>query len=199
MKLEMELYVPQETYLSAGVHIGTRLKNGSMRQYIYRAREDGLHVIDLKKLDERLHMAVNMISRYDPKEIAIIGSKDNAKRAIELFCEVTGCVPMAGRFAPGRLTNPSRKDFAEPSLVLVVDPGIDKQAVREAFTANMPVIAFCDTNNGTKYIDLVMPTNNKGRKAIALLFWVMAREVLRAKGALASDEDYTYKPEDFEA
>lgn len=194
-----DFLMPQEKYLEAGVHIGTRTKNGSMREFIYKARDDGLHVLDLKKLDERLRAAANMISRYPEEKVFLVGSKDNARGPIQKFCELTGTKPLDGRFTPGRFTNPRRNDFCEPDLVLVTDPAVDKQAVREAFEVNVPIIALCDTNNNTHFIDLVVPTNNKGRKALALIFWLLAREVLKLKGKIASDDEFTLLPADFEA
>ncbi len=195
----VEFLLPQEKFLEAGVHIGTKTKHGSMRKYIYKARDDGLHVLDLKKMDEKIRLAAKMLAAYDPAKVAVVGSKDNAKRAIAKFCELTGFQNLAGRFTPGKFTNPEREDFSEPEIIFVVDPGVDRQAVKESFSLNIPVIALCDTNNSTKFIDLVVPTNNKGRKAIALQFWLIAREVLKLKGAISSDEEYGATPQDFEA
>lgn len=191
--------VPQETYLGAGVHIGTRMKSGGMRKYIYRTRDDGLHVLDLKRLDERLLAAAALLSKYPAEDVFVVGSKSNAEQPVKKLCELAGFQPLTGRFTPGQFTNPLREDFCEPRLVVVVDPGIDRQAVQEAFTLNIPVIALCDTNNSTKFVDLAIPTNNKGRKALALLFWILAREVLKARGKIASDEEFAAKPEEFEA
>lgn len=195
----MDFLVPQEKYLSAGTHIGTRTKNGCMKEFVYKVREDGLHVLNLKKLDERLLVAAGLLAKYPAEKVFVVGNKENARKAVQKMCELTGFQAVVGRFAPGRFTNPSRPDFCEPELVLVVDPGVDKQAVKEAFYLNAPVIALCDTNNSTKYVDLVIPTNNKGRKAIALVFWILAREVLKARGAIAGDEEFAATPEEFEA
>ena len=195
----IELLLPQEKYLEAGVHIGTKTRHGSMRKYIYKSRGDGLHVLDLKKMDEKIRLAAKMLAAYEPSKVFVVGSKDNAKAPIAKFCELTGFQSLAGRFTPGKFTNPQREDFAEPEIVVVVDPGVDRQAVRETFSLNVPVIALCDTNNSAKYIDLVIPTNNKGRKAIALMFWLVAREVLKLKGAISSNEEFGAEPREFEA
>src|SRR3989344_5286971 len=153
----VEFLIPQEKYLEAGAHIGTRNKNGGMKEFIYKVREDGLHVLDLKKLDERLKAAGKMLSDAPDKNgVFIVSNKDNAKTAIQKFCGLTGFNALMGRFTPGRFTNPSRDDFVEPKLVLVVDPGMEKQAVREAFSINVPVIALCDTNNNPSMIDLIL-------------------------------------------
>ncbi len=195
----MDFLVPQEKFLEAGMHIGTRTKNGSMRRFIYKAREDGLHVLDLKKTNERIFNSACFISKYSMDKFYVVGNKENAKRAIDRFAELTGCQALSSRFTPGRFTNPARTHFVEPELVMVVDPAVDKQAVKEASEINVPVIAICDTNNSLKNIDLVIPANNKGRKSIALIFWTLTREVLKAQGRILSDDQYTNTVDEFEA
>ncbi|NUN11176.1 30S ribosomal protein S2 [Candidatus Micrarchaeota archaeon] len=191
--------LPQEKYLEAGAHIGTRNKHGGMKEYIYKARNDGLHVIDLKKLDERLLETAQLLAKQDAGKTFIISSKDNAKKPIQKFCEMTGFQSITGRFTPGRFTNPARNDFVEPEMIMVCDPSVDKQAIKEASTFGVPVIGLCDTNNNPAGLSLVIPTNNKGRKALGLVFWVLTREVLKAQGKITSDEEYSLKQEDFEA
>ncbi|MEW5954927.1 MAG: 30S ribosomal protein S2 [Candidatus Micrarchaeota archaeon] len=195
----MNFLVPQEKYLEAGVHIGTKTKNGSMRQFIFKAREDGLHVLDLKKMDERLRAAAKFLSSIECDGVYVVGAKENAKKAVVKFCEITGCRPLVGRFTPGRFTNPARSDFVEPKMVFVIDPAVDKQAVNEAFEINVPVVALCDTNNNLRKIDVCVPTNNKGRKAIALLMWLLAREVQKHQAKITVDEEYLVQQSDFEA
>ena len=197
--LEKGFLVAQEKYLEAGIHIGTKTKNGSMRQFIFKAREDGLHVLDLKKTDERVRAAANLMNSIAPEFVYVVGAKENARKAVQKFCELTGCAPLIGRFTPGRFTNPAREDFVEPKMVFVIDPAVDKQAVNEAFEINVPVLAFCDTNNNLRRVDLCVPTNNKGRKAIALLLWIIARELLKKQGKLVADEEYVVTREEFEA
>ncbi len=193
-----EMLIPQEKYLESGIHIGTKTKNGGMRQFIYKARDDGLHVLDLKKMDERVKLAAGMLAAYEPATVYVVGSKDNAFSPIKKMCELAGFQPLNERFTPGMFTNPERKDFVEPALVFVVDPSVDKQSVKEADVINVPVIGLCDTNNNTRYIDFVVPANNKGKKAIALVFWLLTREVLKLKGSIAGYEEFTALPADFE-
>jgi len=194
---EMDLLVPQEKYLGAGVHIGTRNKSGDMLQYIYKVREDGLHVLDLKKMDGKIRAAVALLSNFPEKDVFVISNKDNARKPILELCKATGFTPLVGRFTPGRFTNPAREDFIEPKVVFVVDPAADRQSVKEAFEINVPVVALCDTNNQGRYIDVIVPTNNKGRKAIALMLWLFAREVLKLRGS--PEAAFKASPEEFEA
>lgn len=178
----LDFLVSQDKYLEAGVHIGTKTKTGKMRNYIYKAREDGLHVLDLKKTNDRIKDAITMLSRYPPEKIYVVGGKDNAKTPIMKLCELTGFKPIVERFTPGRFTNPSRSDFNEPKIVFIIDPAVDKQALKEAFESDIPTIALCDTNNEVKYVDLVVPTNNKGKKALSLILWIIGRETWKLQG-----------------
>lgn len=194
----MEFLIPQEKYLESGVHIGTKMKQGRMREFIYKTRDDGLNVLDLKKTDERIRAAAHFLSKFQPEKTYVIGNKENAASPIKKFCELTGCQPLVGRFTPGRFTNPAREDFIEPTAVLVTDPGVDRQAVKEAFELNIPVVALCDTNNSFKFVELAVPTNNKGRKALALVYFLLSRQLLKERGAIASDEEFPGKAEEFE-
>ncbi len=193
-----EFLVPQEKYLESGVHIGTKMKQGAMKEFIYKSREDGLNVLDLKKTDERLRAAAHLLSKYPAEQVYVVGNKDNAQKPIAKFCELSGCKPLSGRFTPGRFTNPERDDYVEPTIILVTDPGVDRQAVKEAFEHNIPIIAFTDTNNSFKYIELSIPANNKGRKSLALLYWALCRQLLKERGSLTSDDGFPTSQEVFE-
>ncbi|MBI5224238.1 30S ribosomal protein S2 [Candidatus Micrarchaeota archaeon] len=195
----MDLLIPQEKYLGAGVHIGTRNKSGGMREYIYKVREDGLHVLDLKKMDGRIRAAAKLLAKFPDEKVYLVSNKENAKSPLAKMGELTGFNALIGRFTPGRFTNPRRADFIEPGIIIVVDPNADRQAVKEAYDINVPVIALCDTNNQTKFVDVVIPTNNKGRKAITMVIWLLSREVMKLKGKISSYEEFTFTPEEFEA
>jgi small subunit ribosomal protein S2 len=104
-----------------------------------------------------------------------------------------------GRFRPGTLTNPNAKEFLEPDIILLTDPLADAQALHEAKNIGIPVIGLCDTNNETKYLDLAIPTNNKGRRALALVYWLLTQAVLKEKGKIKSYDEFSSQVEDFEA
>jgi small subunit ribosomal protein S2 len=194
-----ELLLPRDTILSAGIHIGTRMKTKDMEPSIYRVRPDGLFVLDVKKTDDRIRAAAKFLARFEPAKVAVAASRLYAQEPIKKFCELTGATPLIGRFIPGLLSNPLYPNRVDPEVILVSDPRADAQAVKEASNVGIPIVALCSTDNEFAGVDLVIPTNNKGRRALAVIFWLLARQVLRERGELAPDKDPTATIEDFEA
>ncbi|MHA1594700.1 MAG: 30S ribosomal protein S2 [Candidatus Baldrarchaeia archaeon] len=192
------LLVPLDQYLAAGVHIGTKIKTGYMAQYIYRTRPDGLYVLDVRKTDERIRIAAKFLSRFEPSKILAVSARQYGQRPVKKFAEVVGAIAIPGRFIPGTLTNPSSKYYVEADVIIITDPRADRQAVQEAVDARIPIVALCDTDANTAYIDLVIPTNNKGRKALSLIYWLLARQILRERGAIPPDGDLPIPVEEFE-
>jgi len=195
---EEELLLPQDTLLSAGIHIGTRTKTINMVPFIYRVRPDGLFVLDVKKTDERIRVAAKFLARFDPSKVVAVAARLYGRDPVEKFCEVTGTIPVIGRFIPGMLSNPIYPKRIEPSVVIVSDPKADAQAVREASIMGIPVVALCSTDNDSCDVDLVIPTNNKGRRALAIVYWLLARQITREKGEIPPDGDISLSVEDFE-
>lgn len=196
---ETAMATSEETYMTSGVHIGTRQKTADVKNFIYKVRNDGLYIIDVKKTDERIKTAAKLISKYDPNNVLVVSIRQYGQKPILKLSENTGLQVLPGRFRPGTLTNPNSKGFLEPELLIVTDPLADAQALHEAENIGIPVIGLCDTNNDTKFLDLVVPTNNKGRRALALVYWLLAREVLKQKGKIKSYDDFKPSIEDFEA
>jgi small subunit ribosomal protein S2 len=196
---EEELLLPRDTLLSAGIHIGTRTRTKDMDQFIYRVRPDGLFVLDVKKTDERLRIAAKFLSRFENAKIAVVAARLYARFPATKFCEVTKATSIAGRFVPGLFSNPLYPNHIEPAVIIVSDPKADVQAVKEAGIMGIPVIALCSTDNEFSGVDFVIPTNNKGRRALAVIYWVLARQLLREKGELAPDKDLDLSIDEFEA
>jgi small subunit ribosomal protein S2 len=194
-----QLLIPEDVYLTSGVHIGTQQKSADMKEFIFKVRTDGLYVLDVKKTDERLRVAAKFLSRFDPQRILIVSARQYGQKPAKVFGKAIGAMVVAGRFVPGSLTNPILPKFVEPEILFVTDPAADEQALKEALNVGIPIVGICDANNETKYVDLVIPSNNKGRRALATIYWLLTREVLKAKGQLASDEDFKNTVEEFEA
>jgi small subunit ribosomal protein S2 len=191
--------IKQETYLEAGIHIGTKLKVVDMNPFIYRVRNDGLYVLDLRKIDERIRMAGKLLAKYEPGEVMVVASRTYSGNAASVFSAVTGIKVFQGRFIPGILTNVSRADFVEPKILLICDPRSERQAVTEAGTMGIPIVGLCDSDNNTMFVDWVIPCNNKGRRSLALIFYLLAREYLMGKGKIASYDEFQKPLAAFEA
>ncbi|MFW3146248.1 MAG: 30S ribosomal protein S2 [Thermoplasmatota archaeon] len=194
-----DLLIDEDTYLTSGVHIGTQQKSSDMKDFIFKVRSDGLYVLDIKKTDERIRVAANMIAKFSPDEMLIVSARQYGQKPVRQFSDILGCHAFPGRFVPGTLTNPSLDVYVEPKLLIVTDPAADQQALREAVSSRIPVIGLCDANNETKYVDLVIPANNKGRRSLAIVYWLLTREVLKAKGIIGKNDDFKVEVKDFEA
>jgi len=193
-----ELLIPLDKYLAAGLHIGTQQKTKDMERYIYRVRADGLYVLDVRKTNDRIMSVGKFLSRYDPDDILVVSTRQYGQAPVKKFGEMTGAKTIPGRFIPGTLTNPNYAKFIEPKILVVTDPRSDSQAIIEAKQIGIPVVALCDTENLLGNVDIVVPVNNKGRKAIALVYWLLARQVLRGNGTIPEDADLDIPPAEFE-
>ncbi|MCE8424853.1 MAG: 30S ribosomal protein S2 [Candidatus Methanoperedens sp.] len=189
-----ESIIPQDEYLTAGIHIGTQQKTKEMMRFVYRVRTDGLYVLDIQATDQRIRLAAKMLAKYDPGRILIVSARQYGHYPSEMFAKAVGSKVITGRFIPGTLTNPKLHIYIEPDVLIVTDPSGDLQAVNEAINVGIPVLAMCDTNNSTSNVDLVIPTNNKGRKALALIYWLLAKKTLEERG-----DTINYTVADFEA
>lgn len=194
-----ELLVPEDTYLTSGVHIGTQQKSKDMKRFIFKVRSDGLYVLDIKKTDERIRVASSFLARYDPKDILAVSARQYGQKPVKTFADIVGAKSFPGRFIPGTLTNPELPQYIEPEVLLVTDPAADSQPLREAVESGIPIVGICDANNETKYVDLVIPGNNKGRRSLALIYYLITREFLKAKGIIKENREFTLEVKDFEA
>lgn len=195
------MIIPQlseKALLATGIRIGTPVRTKTMEQFTTRPRPDGLHIIDYSKTLQRIDIAGKFIAFVGAPNTVVYTSKDYGKVPVEKFCELTGAIPVTGRFMPGTFTNPQYPGHIDAELVLVADPASDTQAVVEAGSMGIPVIAICDTDNVTDDIDLVIPGNNRGRKALAAIFWLVARSVLTHAALLSMDQQMKYNIDDFE-
>lgn len=193
-----KMLIDADRYLEIGAHIGTRFKSGDMVKYIYKARKDGLKVLNISTIDTRLRIAAKFLAGFEPEGIAVVSRKLYGRTPVMEFANAIGAKAFTGRFVPGTFTNPLSKRFFGPAVVIVAEPDNDSQAVNEASKVHAPVIGLCTTNNSARNIDLVIPINNKGRKSLALAYWLLAREFLKAKGEIKKDSDFKKSVEDFE-
>jgi small subunit ribosomal protein S2 len=194
-----ELLIPEDTYLTSGVHIGTQQKSASMRRFVYKVRFDGLHVLDIRETDRRIRFAAKFLATFPAERILAVSQRQYGQKPVRVFSKTIGAVSFSERFVPGCLTNPNLEDYFEPKVLVVTDPATDQQALSEAVSIGIPVVGLCDVNNETRNVDLVIPANNKGRVALATVYWLLAREVLKARGGASAEAPYTPTIEDFQA
>jgi small subunit ribosomal protein S2 len=179
------------------MHIGMKQQTKDMKKYIYKIRDDGLAVLDLQTIENQVKTAGKFLARF--QRIMIVSRKAVAWKPVIKFAEVVNGKYITGRFLPGTITNPSFPGYYEPEVIIITDPLIDTQAIEEAVKMRVPIVALCDTSNETSSIDFVIPVNNKGRKSLATVYWLLAREILKNRGAIKTDEEFKVKPEEFES
>ena len=192
-----DFLVEQDFYLKAGIHIGTKFRTKYMQPFIYKTRPDGLSVLNIQKIDERIRLAVNMLAQYEPDEVLVVCRRENGWRPLKLLNKYTGIRIVPGRYPPGILTNTNLENFVEAKALLVSDSWPDRNAVDDAIRVGIPVVGLCDTNNQANNLDLVVPCNNKGKKSLELFYYILTKEYLRAKNLLTPELDSKIKVEDF--
>ena len=184
--------------LTTGIRVGTQVKTKFMKPFITKASPEGLYMLDLDITLEKIQTAAKFINRLGTDKLIVCSGRQYAETPIEKFCEVLESKKLLGRFMPGTLTNPTLPYYIEPKLVLISDPQIDEQAITEATNAGIPVIGIANTDNITSKLDVIIPANNRGRKALATVYWLLVRQILIERGELKEDESMKYEIDDFE-
>ncbi len=184
--------------LATGIRVGTQVKTKFMKSFITKASPEGLYMLDLDITLEKIKTAAKFINRLGTDKLIVCSGRQYAETPIEKFCEMLDCKKLVGRFMPGTLTNPSLPYYIEPKLVFISDPQVDEQAITEATNAGIPVIGIANTDNITSKLDVIIPANNRGRKALATVYWLLVRQILIERGELKENEPMKYEIDDFE-
>ncbi|MBR9692660.1 30S ribosomal protein S2 [Candidatus Woesearchaeota archaeon] len=195
----LNLLVPNEEYLKAGIHIGTKFKTKYMKDFIYKTRPDGLSVLNIEEIDKRIRILVKLLTRYEPSDIVVVSRRENGWKGVKKLAEMIGVKFFAGRYPPGLLTNTQLKDFVEAKILFITDPWPDRNAINDALKIGIPVIALCDTNNAANNIDYVVPCNNKGKKSLGLIFFLLTQGLMEAKGLHNKGQAFPFTVDDFTA
>ncbi len=177
--------VTYDVYETHAVHIGTNQKSSDMQRFIDTDRADGsgLHILDLNQTDERIRKVAKFLAQYDPERILIVSARQYGQRPARKFAQSIGAKRIVGRFIPGTLTNPQLRTYMEPEVLFVTDPAADSQALSEAVSTGLPIVGIVDANNTLRNVDLALPANNKGRRSLALIYWLLSREILTLRGS----------------
>ena len=189
MSEESSLLLPFETYEENAVNIVTQQKSADMARFIDTVRDDGLYLLDVNMTDSRIRTTATFLNKFDAPRIMVVSARQYGQRPARLFAEAIGANAAVGRFIPGSLTNPALRSYVEPDVLFVTDPAADQQALKEAVNSGLPVVGIVDANNNLRNVDIAVPANNKGRRSLALIYWLLAREVLKARGE-TTDEDW---------
>ena len=185
--------------ISTGIRVGTQVKTKFMKQFIEKASPEGLYMLNIDMTLDKINTSAKFINRIGAENIIVCSGRQYAGIPIEKFCEMTGAKQLLGRFMPGTLTNPSLPYYIEPKIVLISDPEVDEQALIEATNAGIPIVGIANTDNITSKLDIIIPANNRGRKALATVYWLLVRQILIEKGELKENESMKYEIDDFEA
>jgi len=198
MSEQVEATDIKKKILATGIRVGTQVKTKFMKSFITKANPEGLYMLDIDITLEKIKTAAKFINRLGTDKLIVCSGRQYAETPIEKFCEMLDSKKLLGRFMPGTLTNPSLPYYIEPKLVLISDPQVDEQAITEATNAGIPVIGIANTDNITSKLDVIIPANNRGRKALATVYWLLVRQILIERGELKEDEPMKYEIDDFE-
>ena len=199
MSEQPEVIDIKKKVISTGIRVGTQVKTKFMKQFIEKASPEGLYMLNIDMTLEKIKTCAKFINRVGAENIIACSGRQYAGIPIEKFCEMTGAKQLLGRFMPGTLTNPSLPYYVEPKLILISDPEVDVQALIEATNAGIPIIGIANTDNVTSKLDVIIPANNRGRKSLATIYWLLVRQILIEKGELKENESMKYEIDDFEA
>jgi len=184
--------------IACSVHLGSENLDQGMTRYVHGRNENGIHIIDVRKTFEKIQLAARaIVAINNPKDVCVVGltsarsrAAPFSQRAVIKFAKYIGCHAIAARFTPGTFTNQVQPNFREPRLLIASDPAKDHQPILEASYVNLPVIAFCNTNSNLRNVDIAIPCNTSGKFSIALMFHMLAREVLRLTSKIQRDAEW---------
>ena len=172
--------------------MGANQVNHSMKKFVEEKNQAGNYIFKVDETYRKIKLAARFIASIpNLSEVIVVCAKEHGQRAVYKFGQYTGTTASSSsRWIPGTLTNQLTKKFQEPRLLIVADPKSDRQAVVEASYVNIPTIALCNTDAPVDFIDVIIPCNNRVPKAIATVFWMLAREVMILRGQIPANKQW---------
>jgi len=181
-KKKSNMLIDLEEYVKTGIYLGTRIVTPEMKKYVYRRRADGLAIFNTDLIDEKLKEGIEYLSKFNPENVILVCKKQSGWRAANKFSEVTGIKVFTKKYPAGVMTNTNLKDFFETELTIITDHWLDKNALKDTLDVHKKVLMICGTNNFSKGADQVIIGNNKSAKSLGLIFYLLARGYLKARG-----------------
>ena len=178
---ERKTLVPLEDYIKYGACLGTKVITPHMKEFVYRRRNDGIAVMNTNIIDKRIKEMIKLLVKYNPEDFIVVSKREAGWEVAKKFAEVIGARVFVKKYPAGILTNIKLPNFFETDMVFVIDPWLDKNAIKDANIVRKPVLALCDTNNYTFGINFFIPCNNKSDKSIGFILYILAREYLAEK------------------
>jgi small subunit ribosomal protein S2 len=78
-----------------------------------------------------------------------------------------------------------------PECIFVVDPGKERNSIREAKRLGITTLALIDTDSDPSQVDLPIPGNDDGIRSIELIIKQLADAVVTGKGHIAAGKEDT--------
>jgi len=184
-----DMLIPLETYVKAGIYLGTRVVTPDMKQFVYRRRADGLAILNTDLIDKKLGEGIEFLSKFAPEDIILACKREVGWKAAKKFGELTGIRVFTKKYPAGILTNKQLPDFFETELTMITDHWVDKNALNDTLKVNKKVFMICDTNNFLRNADQFVLGNNKSQRSLGLIFYLLVQGYCKKRGIKADIPD----------
>jgi small subunit ribosomal protein S2 len=181
-KKKSDMLIDLEDYVKTGIYLGTRVVTPDMKKYVYRRRADGLAIFNTDLIDEKLKEGIEYLSKFNPEDVILVCKRQSGWKVAKKFEEVTGIRAFTKKYPAGIMTNTELEDFLETELTIITDHWLDKNALKDTLDVKKKVLMICGTNNFAHGANQIIIGNNKSGKSIGLIYYLLAKGYLKARG-----------------